>query len=182
MEEAARRTELTLTRLGKVATGGGLVVRMNGAKRLVIELFGQRVSRSPQLVVTVRKLASLLERTIAGALEVTAQLRLVASLELLSAQLAGLDLEFDLMLRPFQILGNMFRLSDDKFLAAVDNIIRAAFSVLSGWLFRALLTSVELLIIGLRHCCHLRFGGDISIHIGLLSVGIERFISGGFLV
>ena len=128
MEEAARRTELTLARLGKVATGGSLVVRMNRAKRLVIELLGQRVSRSPQLVVTMRELASLLERTIAGALEVTAQLRLVASLELLLGVLI-----FELMLRPFQILDNVFRRSDDRFLAAVDNIVRAAtFGVLSG--------------------------------------------------
>lgn len=127
MEEAARRTELTLARLVKVATGGSLVVRMNRAKRLVIELLGQRVSRSPQLVVTMRELASLLERTIAGALEVTAQLRLVASLELLLGVLI-----FELMLRPFQILDNVLRRSDDRFLAAVDNIVRAAFGVLSG--------------------------------------------------
>ena len=127
MEEAARRTELTLARLVKVATGGSLVVRMNRAKRLVIELLGQRVSPSPQLVITVCELASLLEWTIAGALEVTAQLRLVASLELLLGVLI-----FELMLRPFQILDNVLRRSDDRFLAAVDNIVRAAFGVLSG--------------------------------------------------
>ena len=177
MEEAARCTELTLARLSKVATGGSLVVRMNRAKRLVIKLLGQWVCRPPQLVVTVCELAILLERTIAGALEVTAQLRLVASLELLSDSGSG---GFELMLGPFQILDNMFWRADKRFLAA--SVGAATFGVLSGLLFRALLARIELLVIGLWHCCHLRFGGDISIHVGLLCVGIERFISGGFLV
>lgn len=55
--EAACCPEKALARLGEVTAGRSLVIRVNRAKRLVIKLLGQGISRLPQLVVAVRELA-----------------------------------------------------------------------------------------------------------------------------